>query len=266
MPFKHQLRLSVVTSLKFTITPDRTFSDRPRVTQSCFTCPESEIRATFGSLFTREGRPSDTSLFSWDRTELSVLILKSEPALAVSTSCVGNFLPVSLQSSIKSEPCCFILGTLHQCKKTKHCEWLTDEPCYRKNTAFLPVNGAIAFACLAEAMSQLKLLTTPWFKPKHTQGSADVAQGHYLPPTQPGRRQQRQAETQRWNKGPVALLWHQTLSSGGRSRQEDWLTHKAAFIANFSAGYITLDAKMCCNGSNPTEAPPTLVRRHWVVF
>lgn len=165
-------------------------------------------------------------MFSLDQTELSVLLLKSEPALAVSTACLGNFLPVSLQSSIKPGPGCFtrkvLLGHFTSVKENKHCfKSLTDEPCYRKNTAFLPVNGAIAFACLTKAVSHLKLLTTPQFKPKHTQGSVEVVQGYFLPPTQPGHRQQPQAETQRCNKGPVTLLWHQTVSSNGRPHQED---------------------------------------------
>lgn len=113
-------------------------------------------------------------------------------------------------------------GTLHRRKTNPNTlnDWLMSRVT-GKIPRFLPVNGAIAFACLTKAMSQLKLLTTPRFKPKHTQGSADMVQGRDLPPTQPGRRQQRQAETQRCDKGPVTLLWLQTWSSGGRSRQED---------------------------------------------
>lgn len=68
-------------------------------------------------------------LFPLDPTELSVLVLKSEPAPALSTACVGNFLPVSLQSSIKPEPGCFIqkclLGRYTDVKPTQTL-WMTD--------------------------------------------------------------------------------------------------------------------------------------------
>lgn len=156
----------VVTALMFTITPDHSFSNGPRVKQSsCGAAPASpeqsrtSIRATSGRIpqldlssseicsnssdwrsGESEEQPSETAPLCFPQTELSYL--KSEPALAVTTARVGNFLPVSLQSSIKSEPGCFIqkflLGHFTDVKKTPNTEsgWLMS-----------PVTGKIPRFC-----------------------------------------------------------------------------------------------------------------------